>query len=153
MAVADPASPGVKLASLMANSMTTPSLLSPAATADRIFLRGLAVECTIGFIDWERRVKQTVVIDLEFPVDCRAAARTDEVANTVDYKSVAKRVIAFVEASEFKLVETLAHRLGMLIIEEFPLEWVRISVNKPGAIRGSRDVGIVLERTRADLDG
>lgn len=131
--------------------MTTSSLLSTAATADRIFLRGLAVECTIGFIDWERRVKQTVVIDLEFPVDCRRAARTDEVENTVDYKAVAKRVIAFVEASEFKLVETLAHRLGMLIIEEFPLEWVRISVNKPGAIRGSRDVGIVLERTRADL--
>ena len=131
--------------------MTTSSLLSPVATADRIFLRVLAVECTIGFIDWERLVKQTVVIDLEFPVDCRKAARTDEVENTVDYKAVAKRVIAFVEASEFKLVETLAHRLGMLIIEEFPLEWVRISVNKPGAIRGSRDVGIVLERTRADL--
>jgi dihydroneopterin aldolase len=131
--------------------MTTSSQLSPAAGADRIFLRGLTVECIIGFIDWERRVKQTIVIDLEFPVDCRAAARTDEVANTVDYKSVAKRVIAFVEASEFKLVETLAHRLGMLVIEEFSLEWVRISVNKPGAIRGSRDVGIMLERTRADL--
>ena len=131
--------------------MTTPSGLSTAASADRIFLRGLTVECIIGFIDWERRVKQTIVIDLEFPVDCRAAARTDEVAHTVDYKAVAKRVIAFVEASEFKLVETLAHRLGMLVIEEFSLEWVRICVNKPGAIRGSRDVGIMLERTRADL--
>jgi dihydroneopterin aldolase len=131
--------------------MTTSSQLSPAASADRIFLRGLTVECIIGFIDWERRVKQTIVIDLEFPVDCRTTARTDEVANTVDYKAVAKRVIAFVEASEFKLVETLAHRLGMLVIEEFSLEWARISVNKPGAIRGSRDVGIMLERTRADL--
>jgi 7,8-dihydroneopterin aldolase/epimerase/oxygenase len=131
--------------------MTTSSQLSPAASADRIFLRGLTVECIIGFIDWERRVKQTIVIDLEFPVDCRTTARTDEVANTVDYKAVAKRVIAFVETSEFKLVETLAHRLGMLIIEEFSLEWVRICVNKPGAIRGSRDVGIMLERTRADL--
>ncbi len=131
--------------------MTTSSQLSTAASADRIFLRGLTVECIIGFIDWERRVKQTIVIDLEFPVDCRAAARTDEVANTVDYKAVAKRVIAFVEASEFKLVETLAHRLGMLVIEEFSLEWVRVSLNKPGAIRGSRDVGITLERTRADL--
>jgi dihydroneopterin aldolase len=132
--------------------MTAPSMLSAAGTADRIFLRGLAIECIIGFIDWERRVKQTVVIDLEFPVDCRAAARTDEVANTVDYKAVAKRVIAFVEASEFQLVETLAHRLGILIIEEFCLPWVRLSLNKPGAIRGSRDVGIVLERTRADLE-
>ena len=131
--------------------MTTPSMLSSAGAADRIFLRGLTVECIIGFIDWERRVKQTVVIDLEIPVDCRAAARTDEVAATVDYKAVAKRVIAFVERSEFKLVETLAHRLGMLIIEEFSLQWVRLAVNKPGAIRGSRDVGVVLERSRADL--
>jgi 7,8-dihydroneopterin aldolase/epimerase/oxygenase len=131
--------------------MTTSSQSSTAASADRIFLRGLAVECIIGFIDWERRVKQTIVIDMEFPVDCRTAARTDEVANTVDYKAVAKRVIAFVETSEFKLVETLAHRLGMLVIEEFSLEWVRVSLNKPGAIRGSRDVGITLERTRADL--
>jgi 7,8-dihydroneopterin aldolase/epimerase/oxygenase len=133
------------------HSMTTPSLPSGAGTGDRIFLRGLAVECIIGFIDWERRVKQTVVIDLEIPVDCRKAAQTDEVANTVDYKAVAKRVIAFVEASEFRLVETLGHRLCMLIIEEFSLPWARLSLNKPGAIRGSRDVGIVLERTRADL--
>jgi 7,8-dihydroneopterin aldolase/epimerase/oxygenase len=131
--------------------MTTPSTLSSPGTSDRIFLRGLTVECIIGFIDWERRVKQIVVIDLEIPVDCRTASRTDEVADTVDYKAVAKRVIAFVEASEFKLVETLGHRLAMLIIEEFSLPWVRLSINKPGAIRGSRDVGIVLERTRADL--
>ena len=120
-------------------------------SSDRIFLRGLEIDCIIGFIEWERRIKQTVVIDLELPVDCRRAALTDEVADTVDYKKVSKRVIAFVEASEFKLVETLAHRLAMLIIEEFGVEWVRLSVNKPGAIRGSRDVGITLERTRADL--
>ena len=124
---------------------------SLTSSTDRIFLRGLAVETLIGFIDWERRVKQTVVIDLELPVDCRTAALTDEVADTVDYKSVAKRIIAFVESSEFKLVETLAHRTAMLIIEEFSLQWIRISINKPGAIRGSRDVGVVIERTRADL--
>ena len=120
-------------------------------TGDRVFLRGLSVECIIGFIDWERRVKQTVVVDLEIPVDCRRAARTDGVADTVDYKAVAKRVIAFVEESDFKLVETLAHRMAMLVLEEFSLQWVRISVNKPGAIRGSRDVGVCVERTRADL--
>jgi dihydroneopterin aldolase len=119
--------------------------------SDRIFLRGLEIDCIIGFIEWERRIKQTVVIDLELPVDCRRAALTDEVADTVDYKKVSKRMIAFVEASEFKLVETLAHRLAMLIIEEFGVEWVRLSVNKPGAIRGSRDVGITIERSRADL--
>lgn len=120
-------------------------------SGDVIFLRGLAVECVIGFIDWERRVKQTVLIDLELPADCRHAARHDEVEQTLDYKKVAKRVIAFVEASECKLVETLANRLALLLLAEFNLEWLRVSVNKPGAIRGSRDVGVRIERTRADL--
>jgi dihydroneopterin aldolase len=118
---------------------------------DIIFLRGLEVECIIGFIDWERRVKQTVVIDLELPVDCRAASVRDEVDDTLDYKRVAKRVIAFIEASEFKLVETAAHRLALTLLEEFGIEWVRLSINKPGAIRGSRDVGVSIERNRTDL--
>ena len=118
---------------------------------DRIFLHGLTAECIIGFIDWERRVKQTVVLDIELPVDCRHAARTDEVADTLDYKKVAKRALAFVEASEFKLVETLAHRLALVILDEFGVEWVRITVNKPGAIRSSRDVGVMLEHDRNDL--
>ena len=126
--------------------------MSPGGTAgDRIFLHGLTVECVIGFIDWERRVKQTVVLDIELPVDCRRASLTDEVADTLDYKKVAKRVQAFVAASEFKLVETLAHRVALLILEEFAVEWVRVALNKPGAIRDSRDVGVVIERSRADL--
>ncbi|MEY2626070.1 MAG: dihydroneopterin aldolase [Gammaproteobacteria bacterium] len=119
--------------------------------ADKIFLRGLEVECIIGFIDWERRVKQRIQIDLELPVDCTRAARSDDVVDTLDYKSVAKRVIAFVEASEFMLVETMAHRMAMMILEEFGIEWIRIWINKPGAIRGSRDVGVAIERNRADL--
>ena len=126
-------------------------MTSALISGDRIFLRGLAAECIIGFIDWERRVKQTVVLDLELPVDCRRAAVTDDVADTVDYKRVAKRVLAYIEASEFKLVETLAHRLALLLLEEFGVEWVRVSLNKPGAIRNSRDVGVVIERSRADL--
>jgi 7,8-dihydroneopterin aldolase/epimerase/oxygenase len=126
-------------------------MTSATQTGDRIFLRGLTAQCIIGFIEWERRVKQTVVVDLELPVDCRRAAASDEVADTVDYKKVAKRVLAYIEASEFKLVETLAHRLALLLLEEFGIEWVRISLNKPGAIRSSRDVGVVIERSRADL--
>ncbi|EQD45385.1 dihydroneopterin aldolase [mine drainage metagenome] len=124
-------------------------MASTPPAGDRIFLRGLTAECVIGFIDWERRVKQAVVVDLEMPVDCARAAASDEVADTVDYKRVAKRVLAYIEASEFKLVETLAHRLAALLLEEFALEWVRLSVNKPGAIRNSRDVGVSIERRRA----
>jgi len=121
------------------------------AQGDRIFLHGLSSQCIIGFIDWERRVKQTVELDIELPVDCERAARSDDVADTLDYKKVAKRVLSFVEASEFQLVETLAHRLALVILEEFALPWVRVSLNKPGAIRHSRDVGVVITRTRADL--
>jgi dihydroneopterin aldolase len=109
------------------------------------------VDCIIGFIDWERRVKQTVVIDLEMAVDCRKAAVLDEVAYTLNYKTVAKRLIAFVEGSSFHLVETLVERLAELILAEFGVAWVRLTVSKPGAIRGSRDVGVTIERTRADV--
>jgi 7,8-dihydroneopterin aldolase/epimerase/oxygenase len=119
---------------------------------DRIFLRGLSAECIIGFIDWERRVRQTVVVDLELPVDCARAARSDEVRDTLDYKKVAKRVLAFIEASEFRLVETLAQHLALLVLEEFAVDWVRVALNKPGAVRHARDVGVVIERTRADLE-
>src|SRR5580692_4556458 len=119
---------------------------------DRIFLHGLTAECVIGFIDWERRVKQTVVMDIELPVDCRRAALSDAVVDTLDYKKVAKRVQAFVSASEYQLVETLAHRLALVILQEFGVEWVRVTLNKPGAIRNSRDVGVVIERSRADLE-
>jgi len=125
--------------------------MSTPLAGDRIFLHGLTTECIIGFIDWERRVRQTVVLDIELPVDCRRASLTDEVSDTLDYKKVAKRVLAYVSASEYRLVETLAHRVAFLVLEEFGVEWVRLTLNKPGAIRNSRDVGVVIERTRADL--
>jgi dihydroneopterin aldolase len=130
---------------------TLPSSAVTPDAGDRIFLHGLAVECIIGFIEWERRVKQTIVIDVEMPVDCARAALSDEVVDTLDYKKVAKRLIGFVEQSQFKLVETLAHKLAILILEEFSVEWVRLSINKPGAIRGSKDVGVAVLRTRANL--
>lgn len=118
-------------------------------STDTVFLRGLAIETTIGFFDWERHVKQTVVIDLEIPVDCARAASSDSVADTVDYKSIAKRSIAFVSEAQFHLVETLAHKLATTLLAEFDIAWIRLSLNKPGAIRGSRDVGVCIERHRA----
>jgi 7,8-dihydroneopterin aldolase/epimerase/oxygenase len=119
------------------------------SSEDRIFLRGLTTQCIIGFIDWERLTPQTIQIDLELPCDCARAAVNDSVADTVDYKRVAKRVLAWVEESKFHLVESLAHGLAMLLLAEFPLAWVRVSINKPGAIRHSRDVGVSIERRRA----
>jgi dihydroneopterin aldolase len=120
-------------------------------TTDKVFLRELGVECVIGFLDWERLVKQTVYLDIEAPIDCRKASIRDDVADTLDYKRLSKVVIAFVGASEFMLVETLADRTAKLILKEFDLPWVKLTVNKRGAIRASRDVGVSIERIRADL--
>jgi 7,8-dihydroneopterin aldolase/epimerase/oxygenase len=120
-------------------------------SGDRIFVHDLTTECIIGFVDWERRIKQTVVVDIELSADCARAALTDEVADTLDYRKVVKRVLGFIEASECRLIETLAERLARLVLEEFPVEWVRISLSKPGAFRHSRDVGVTLERSRGEL--
>jgi 7,8-dihydroneopterin aldolase/epimerase/oxygenase len=131
-----------------AGSRAGDSILTHHST-DTVFLRGLSIETTIGFFDWERHVKQTVVIDLEIPVDCARAASTDSVEDTVDYKSIAKRTIGFVSEAQFHLVETLAHKLATTLLAEFDIAWIRLSLNKPGAIRGSRDVGVTIERHRA----
>jgi dihydroneopterin aldolase len=113
---------------------------------DKIFLSELKVDTVIGIWDWERRIRQTVIIDLEMSADIAKAAATDEVADTLNYKSVAKRVQGFVAESSFQLVETLAERIAAIIREEFAVEWVKVRVNKPGAIRGSKDVGVSIER-------
>jgi dihydroneopterin aldolase len=117
---------------------------------DRIFLRELRVETIIGIYDWERETRQVVSIDLEMPVDIRRAAATDDIADTLNYKKVAKRILGYVEASSFQLVETLIERIAEIIVTEFDVDWVKVTLSKPGAIRGSRDVGVAIERTRAD---
>src|ERR1700676_1409269 len=119
---------------------------------DKIFIRALKTEAIVGIFDWERQVKQAVVIDCEFSADIAKAALSDSIDDTLNYKRVAKRVLAFVEGSQFHLVETLAEHVAMLLLEEFGVAWVRISLSKPGAIRSSRDVGVVLERDRSALE-
>jgi len=119
---------------------------------DKIFIHALKTEAIIGIFDWERQVKQTVIIDIEISADIRKAALSDSIGDTLNYKKVAKRVLAFVEGSQFHLVETLAEHVAMLLLEDFGIAWVRISLSKPGAIRSSRDVGVLLERDRGDLE-
>jgi 7,8-dihydroneopterin aldolase/epimerase/oxygenase len=119
---------------------------------DKIFIHALKTEAIIGIFDWERQVKQTVIVDVEISADITKAALSDSIADTLNYKRVAKRVLAFVEESKFHLVETLAEHLAMIILEDFGVAWVRLSLSKPGAIRNSRDVGVALERGRSDLE-
>jgi dihydroneopterin aldolase len=119
---------------------------------DKIFIHALKTETIVGIFDWERQVKQTVVLDVEFSADIRKAALSDSIDDTLNYKRVAKRVLTFVDESSFHLVETLAEHVAMLILDEFGVSWVRVSLSKPGAIRSSRDVGVVLERVPSDLE-
>ncbi len=113
---------------------------------DKIFLSELKVETVIGIWEWERKIRQTVVIDLEMSADIAKAAATDNVDDTLNYKLVAKRIQEFVGDSSFQLVETLAEKIAGIVRDEFDVQWVKVRVNKPGAIRGSRDVGVLIER-------
>ncbi|HFD78983.1 MAG TPA: dihydroneopterin aldolase [Gammaproteobacteria bacterium] len=117
---------------------------------DIIFIRDLRIDTVIGIYDWERAIRQTVHIDLEMASDIARAAASDRIEDTLDYKAVAKRVIAFVEDSRFQLVETLAERVAELVREEFGVPWLRLSLNKGGAVRGAQGVGIVIERGTRD---
>lgn len=117
---------------------------------DKIFLSSLTVECIVGIWEWERRVKQTVIVDLEMAADIRKAAASDRIEDTIDYKRVSKRLQAFIGESQFHLVETLTERIAQLVVTEFGVSWVKVRLNKQGALRGARDVGIEIERRRED---
>ncbi|MFQ5488120.1 MAG: dihydroneopterin aldolase [Gammaproteobacteria bacterium] len=117
---------------------------------DIIYLYDLKVDTIIGIFEWERRVRQTVSLDLEMAADICKAAASDTIGDTLDYKAVAKTVIQFVEESSFQLVETLAERVAQLVMEQFGVAWLRLRINKKGAIRGARDVGVLIERGAAE---
>lgn len=113
---------------------------------DIIFLGGLEIKTIIGIYDWERETKQTVILDIEMAYDISKAAQSDDINDTLDYKTVSKRVISFVEESEFYLVEKLIEEVASIIRDEFNVSWVKVTLNKKGAISGASDVGIVIER-------
>lgn len=113
---------------------------------DIVFIRDLQVETVIGIYDWERKIKQIISLDIDMATDIQKAANSDNIDDTLSYKTVAKRLIAFVEESEYELVEALAENICAIIREEFNVPWVRLTLNKPGAVRGSRSVGVIIER-------
>ncbi len=113
---------------------------------DIVYIRDLKIQTVIGIFDWERSIKQTVSIDLEMATDITKAAASDHIDDALDYKTIAKRVIAFVEENDFQLVETLAEKVAAVVREEFSVPWLRLRLSKPGAVRGSQDVGVIIER-------
>ena len=113
---------------------------------DIIYLNDLRIDTLIGIYDWERQTKQTIILDIEMGTNISKAAKSDAIEDTINYKAVAKRLFAFVGESEFELVETLAERITEILLNEFNIPWCRLRLNKQGALRGVRDVGIIIER-------
>ena len=115
---------------------------------DKVFIEALQIETLIGIYDWERRIRQPLVFDLEMGFDNRIPAASDDIAHTLDYKAVSKRLVEYVSQSDFGLVETLAERCAGIVMDEFGIDWLRLKLSKPGAVRGARAVGVIIERTR-----
>ena len=115
-------------------------------TMDRVFIEDLRIQTVIGIFDWEREITQTISLDLQMAFDIRRAAESDDIVDTLDYKAVSKRLIHFVESSEFQLVEALAEHCANIVLEEFPVSWLQLKLSKPGAVRGSSAVGVIIER-------
>jgi len=115
---------------------------------DKVFIQGLKIDTVIGIYDWEREIRQDIIIDLEMAADIKAASLTDHIDQTLDYKSVAKRLIQFVKDSEFQLVETLAEKITEIILNEFDVKWVKLKLNKGAAISGAKGVGVKIERSK-----
>ena len=117
---------------------------------DIIYLNDLRVDTVTGIYGWERRIKQTLSFDIELAADTGRAAQSDKIEDTVSYEAVADRLLSYVSTSEFELLETLAERVARLLLDEFKVSWCRLRVNKHGAVRGVRDVGIIMERGSRD---
>jgi len=120
---------------------------------DKVFIEGLEIEALIGIYDWERRIRQPLVFDIEMAFDNRVPAATDAIGDTLNYKAVSKRVMQYVGESDFGLVETLAEKVAAIILDEFGVRHVRLKLSKPGAVRGACAVGVMIERSAATLAG
>ena len=115
---------------------------------DKVFIEALEIEALIGIYDWERRIRQPLLFDLEMGFDNRKPAATDNIEDTLNYKAVSRRLVEFVAQSDYGLVETLAERCAEIVLAEFGVQWLRLKLSKPGAVRGAVAVGVIIERSR-----
>jgi dihydroneopterin aldolase len=113
---------------------------------DIVFLRGLRIETVIGIYDWEKAIKQPVILDIEMASDIARGAATDRIEDALNYKAVSKRLKQFVGEARFELVESLAEHCAAIIREEFGVPWVRLTLNKTGAVTDADGVGVIIER-------
>jgi len=113
---------------------------------DIVYIRGLQVDAVIGVYDWERDIRQTLVLDLDMASDIRRGAATDAIADALDYAAISEAVTGLVAGSSFQLLESLAEAVATLVMEQFPVPWLRLRVGKPGAVAAAEDVGVIIER-------
>ena len=113
---------------------------------DIVFIRELRAETVIGVYEWERTIRQAVVLDIEMASDNRRAAASDGIDDALDYAVVSKRVLSFIEGSEFQLIETMAEQVAQILLDEFQVPWLRLRLCKPGAVSAAKDVGVLIER-------
>ena len=109
---------------------------------DQILIKDLRLRCVIGISEFERREKQDVTINVTVWSNLKEAAKTDDIRRTVDYKEITKDIIKLVEGSEFRLVETLAQKVAESCLRHPRVKKVRVTVEKPGALRFARSVGV-----------
>ena len=113
---------------------------------DIVFIRELRADTVIGVYDWEREVRQTVLLDLEMASDNKLAASSDAISDALDYAAVSSRLLEFIEGSQFQLIETMAEQVAAIVLEEFKVPWLRLRLCKPGAVAQAKDVGVLIER-------
>ena len=113
---------------------------------DIVYIRDLQIDTIIGIYDWERQVRQTVSLDLEMATEIRKASESYSIEDTLDYKAISKRLISFIQGSEFQLIERMAEQCAQIVLNEFNVPWLRLRLSKPGAVRGAKDVGVIIER-------
>ena len=119
---------------------------------DRIYVEDLSVKGTIGIFDWEKKIKQEISLSYEIDHDNLSASKEDKIEATTDYKTITKKIIAFIEENKFELVETFAEKIAEMVITDFDVNWIKLRVSKPGALRFSQDVGVIIERTASDYE-
>jgi len=117
---------------------------------DIVFISDLRVEAIIGIYDWERTTPQTIAIDLQMATDIRQAAATEQIQHALNYKEISERLESFIANSQFQLVETLAEKLCEILLNEYAIPWVRLTLHKPQALADSTDVGVIIERGSKD---
>jgi dihydroneopterin aldolase len=113
---------------------------------DKVFIKGLNIQTTIGFFQWEKEIKQTLVIDLDMAWDTSKAAENDELDKTLDYAEISTAIESFANKNPVDLLETLAERMANFLIAEFGIPWIKLSIGKPGAVHNAQTVGVSIER-------